>query len=167
MMRAGESLPEGGSMEVQVAIVGAGPAGLAVATRLLGRVGRIALIEAGDTHFRPNQSLDFFKAAQIDDPRHLPTELNRRRMLGGTSSVWGGRCIPFDPEDFAPAVGRRGWPIAFAEMYAHIAEALEFLDAGIPEFSATANRRMFGRSSERSWPVAATSRSFMERLAQI
>jgi len=136
MICAGESLSEGGAMEVEVAIVGAGPIGLAVAIRLAGRVGRVAVIEAGGTQFKPAQSLKFFKAAQISDPRHLPTELNRRRMLGGTTSVWGGRCIPFDPEDFAPACGRPGWPIAFAEMNAHIAEALEFLDAGKPEFSA-------------------------------
>jgi choline dehydrogenase-like flavoprotein len=136
MICAGDSLPDGGATEVEVAIVGAGPIGLAVATRLSGRVGRIALIEAGSTQFKPVQSLEFLKAAQINDSRHLPTELNRRRMLGGTTSVWGGRCIPFDPEDFAPTRCRPGWPIAYAEMDAHIPEALKFLDAGEPEFSA-------------------------------
>jgi len=136
MICSGDSLPEGGVTEVEIAIVGTGPVGLAVATRLAGRVGRIALVEAGGPQFEPAQNLKFFKAAQINDPRHSPTELNRRRMLGGTASVWGGRCIPFDPEDFAPASERFGWPIEFAEMDAHIAEALEFLDAGKPEFSA-------------------------------
>ena len=136
MICAGDSLPEGGATEVEVAIVGAGPVGLAVAIRLAGRVGRIAVIEAGGTEFKPAQTLEFFRAAQINDPRHLPTELNRRRMLGGTTSIWGGRCIPFDPEDFAPTRMRPGWPIAYAEMDAHIAGALEFLDAGEPEFSA-------------------------------
>jgi choline dehydrogenase-like flavoprotein len=133
---AGDSLSEGGETEVEVAIVGAGPIGVAVAIRLAGRVGRIALIESGDTQFKPAQSCAFFKAAQIDDPRHMPTELYRRRMLGGTSSIWGGRCTPLDPEDFAPARARAGWPIAFAEMDAHVAEALEFFDAGRPEYSA-------------------------------
>ena len=136
MICAGDSLPEGGETKVEVAIVGAGPVGLAVAMRLAGRVGRIVIVEAGSTEFKPAEILEFFKAAQINDPRHLPTELNRRRMLGGTTSIWGGRCIPFDPEDFAPTRMRPGWPIAYAEMDAHIAEALEFLDAGEPEFSA-------------------------------
>jgi choline dehydrogenase-like flavoprotein len=135
---SGDSLPDHGDSEVEVAIVGAGPVGLAVATRLAGRIGRIALIEAGGTRFNPLESLSFFEAVQIDDSRHSPTELNRRRMLGGTSSIWGGRCIPLDPEDFAPACDRPGWPIAFAEMDEHIAAALEFLDAGKPEFSAVA-----------------------------
>jgi choline dehydrogenase-like flavoprotein len=136
MIRAGDSLPEGGATEVEVAIVGAGAVGVAMAMRLAGRVGRIALIEAGRTQFKPTENLRFFKAAQITDARHPPTELYRRRMLGGTTSVWGGRCIPFDPEDFAPARGRSGWPIAFAEADAYIPDALEFLDAGGPEFSA-------------------------------
>jgi len=141
MMCAGDSLPDGGVLEVEVAVVGTGPVGLAVAIRLAGRVGRIALIEAGDTRFKPAHSRDFFKAEQINDPRHLPTELNRRRMLGGTSSVWGGRCIPLDPEDFAPVSGRLGWPIPFAEMNEHIPGALEFLDAGRPDFCAASALR--------------------------
>jgi choline dehydrogenase-like flavoprotein len=138
VITAGDSLSDGGATEVEVAIVGTGPVGLAVAIRLAERVGRVALIEAGGTQFEPAQGLNFFKAAQINDPRHLPIELNRRRMLGGTSSIWGGRCIRLDPEDFAPAHGRSGWPIPFAEMDVHIAKALEFLDAGSPEFSAAA-----------------------------
>ena len=84
------------------------------------------------SRFKPVHNLSFFKAEQIDDPRHAPTELYRRRMLGGTTSVWGGRCIPFDPEDFAPARDRPGWPITFAEFYGHVPDALEFLDAGQP-----------------------------------
>ena len=94
MICIGEALPDGGATEAEVAIVGAGAIGVALAVRLSGRVGRIALIEAGGTQFRPADNLSFFKAEQIDDTRHAPTELYRRRMLGGTTSVWGGRCIP-------------------------------------------------------------------------
>jgi len=138
MICAGESVAEGGATEVELAIVGAGAVGVALAVRLAGRVGRIALIEAGDTQFKPAQDLEFFKAASVDDERHPPTDLYRRRMLGGTTSVWGGRCIPFDPEDFAPARERPGWPMTFVEFEAHVPDALEFLDAGRPEFSAAA-----------------------------
>ena len=119
MIWSGESLADGGMTEAEVAIVGAGAIGVALAVRLSGRIGCIVLIEAGGPRFKPVHNLSFFKAEQIDDPRHAPTELYRRRMLGGTTSVWGGRCIPFDPEDFAPARDRPGWPI------------------GAPEFSAT------------------------------
>lgn len=53
MICAGDSLPEGGETKVEVAIVGAGPVGLAVAMRLAGRVGRIVIVEAGSTEFKP------------------------------------------------------------------------------------------------------------------
>jgi choline dehydrogenase-like flavoprotein len=138
MNRSGETLADGGTTQANIAIVGAGPVGVAVAIRLAGRAGRIVLIEAGGTQFKPADNLNYFRAEQVDDTRHWPTELYRRRMLGGTSSVWGGRCIPLDPEDFAPTPDRPGWPIAFAEFNAYVADALEFLDAGRPEFSATA-----------------------------
>jgi choline dehydrogenase-like flavoprotein len=138
MIRSGATLADGGTTHAEVAIVGAGPVGVAVAIRLAGRAGRIVLIEAGGTQFKTNDNLNYFRAERVDDTRHGPTELNRRRMLGGTSSVWGGRCIPFDPEDFAQTPDRPGWPIAFAEFEAYVADALEFLDAGPPEFSATA-----------------------------
>jgi choline dehydrogenase-like flavoprotein len=133
---AGDSLRDGDTTEVDVAIVGAGAVGIALALRLAGRIGHMALIEAGDAKFKQAHDLEFFKAAHINDARHMPTETNRRRMLGGTTSVWGGRCIPLDPEDFVPTSDRTGWPIAFAEMDAHVPDALAFLDAGKPEFSA-------------------------------
>jgi choline dehydrogenase-like flavoprotein len=107
MIRSGETLADVGTTQAEVAIVGAGPVGVAVAIRLAGRAGGIVLIEAGGTQFKPADNLNYFRAERVDDTRHLPTELNRRRMLGGTSSAWGGRCIPFDPEDFAPTPDRR------------------------------------------------------------
>ena len=133
---AAEALDDGGTTQVQVAIVGAGAIGVALAVRLAGRLARIALIEAGGTQFRPSDNLTFFKAEQVDDSRHASTELYRRRMLGGTTSVWGGRCIPFDAEDFAPTAERRGWPIPFAEFAAHVPDAIDFLEAGTPDFLA-------------------------------
>jgi choline dehydrogenase-like flavoprotein len=136
MIRDGETLAEGGTTQADVAIVGAGPVGLAAAIRLAGRAGRIVVIEAGGERFKPADSAEYFRAERVDSPRHGPAEINRRRMLGGTSSVWGGRCIPFDAEDFAASPGRRGWPIAFTEFEAHLSDALAFVDAGPADFLA-------------------------------
>ena len=126
MIRSSETLEDGGETEADVAIVGAGPVGLSVAVRLAGRAGRVVLIEAGGLRSKPSDDEEYFRAEQVDDARHGPTELNRRRTLGGTSTVWGGRCIPLDPQDFAPTPDRPGWPITFAEVEKHIADALEF-----------------------------------------
>ena len=85
-----------------------------MAPRLAVRVGRIVLVEASGTRIKPAHHRSFFEAEQIDDPRHAPTELYRRRMPGGTTSVWGGRCIPFaDDKQFAPTRPRPTWrPVA-------------------------------------------------------
>jgi choline dehydrogenase-like flavoprotein len=137
MICAGESLADGGTTQADIAIVGGGPVGLALAVRLAGRVSRVILVEAGTTKFIAGDNLSFFKAEHVDDERHAPAELYRRRMLGGTTSVWGGRCIPFDPEDFAATPDRLGWPISFDDFNAYVPRALEFLDSGAPEFSAS------------------------------
>jgi choline dehydrogenase-like flavoprotein len=133
---AGCTLPDAGSTKVEIAVVGAGAVGVAIASRLAAGFGRIALIEAGGPKFEFGKQVEFFRAAEISDRRHPPTELNRRRMLGGTTSVWGGRCIPLDREDFLPDEGRCGWPLTFDEVAAHIPAALEFLRAGRAEFSS-------------------------------
>ena len=52
------------------------------------RVGRIVLVEASGTRIKPAHHRSFFEAEHIDDPRHAPIELYRRRMPGGTTSVW-------------------------------------------------------------------------------
>jgi len=129
-------LPHERPMTVDIAIVGAGAVGVAIATRLAGRTGRIALIEAGGFRFDPAKQKQFFGADRIADPRHPPGELYRRRMLGGTTSIWGGRCIPLDLEDFLPAPGHSGWPIGHGDVAAYVPDALEFLQAGRPEFGA-------------------------------
>ncbi len=138
MISAGDALPQDDLIEVDIAIVGAGAVGVALATRLAGHGRRIALIEAGGPRYDPHQQESFFKADEIMDHRHAPTELYRRRMLGGTTSVWGGRCIPFDPEDFSPGTGRPGWPVTHEEVATHYGGALNFLDGGTPEFTMSA-----------------------------
>ena len=72
MICSGEALADGGTTQAEVAIVGAGAVGVALAIRLAGRVGRIVLIEAGGTRFKPAHHLSFFKAEQIDDRAACP-----------------------------------------------------------------------------------------------
>ena len=138
MILPAENLPHDSSTEFDVAIVGAGAVGVAIARRLADyRFGRIVLVEAGGTRFDAQEQRRFFAAVEVSDHRHPPGELYRRRMLGGTTSIWGGRCIPMEPEDFAPAEGRSGWPIAYDDVARHYLDALEFLQAGAADFHAT------------------------------
>jgi len=60
------------------------------------------------------------------------------RQLGGTSVLWGGRCVPFDPIDFEsrPWLNGIAWPIPFDETRTHWAAAADLLRIGPPIFSA-------------------------------
>lgn len=132
-----DSLPPDTTGEYPIVVVGAGPAGLVLALELRRR-GIDALVLAGgvDGFSREFQEL---ADAEIADPLHH-AEMRQavRRSLGGTSLLWGGRCVPFDDIDFAvrPQAGSSGWPIGAAEIAPWYDVALPYLDAGENVFSA-------------------------------
>lgn len=121
------------SRNVDVCIVGAGPVGLSLAFKLeaLGRT--VLLLEAGPRHGRdvPDPAATGF----INRNHALPGDASHRG-LGGTSALWGGRCVPYDDLDFQPRdhLISPGWPIAHSEMSKHYREAAEFLQCGSATF---------------------------------
>ena len=124
-------------ISAQVAIVGAGAAGIALALSLHAQGIATVLVEAGGEAVDP-AAQDFYRAATIDPPSHGPTHLYRRRAFGGTTAIWGGRCIPFDPIDFEPRawIAHSGWPIAHADVAAWYDAALDLCQAGPLAFAA-------------------------------
>ena len=86
-------------MAADLAVVGAGPAGIVVALEAAKQGISVVLIESGGRTF--DQSVqELAEAAQWDRSRHAPLHLTTRRQVGGTSNIWGGRCVPYDPVDF-------------------------------------------------------------------
>ena len=135
MILVASSLPEENFSDFAVVVVGAGAVGVALAARLASRVGRIALVEAGGPKLEARVQKQYFKPDRVSDPRHPSTELYRRRMLGGTTSVWGGRCIPLDREDYSSSLRAPAWPIPYEEVAPWMDDALQFLHAGHDDFS--------------------------------
>jgi choline dehydrogenase-like flavoprotein len=125
-------------LDADIVIIGTGPAGMAVGIPLLGSRRKLVFIEAGG--YEPDLDLQqtFWSAGQEIVGTHPPLHLYRRRVLGGTSTVWGGRCLPLDPTDFRPIPGVRSeaWPIEYDQVAAYYPAALRFLDAGACEFQA-------------------------------
>ena len=125
-------------IHADVAVVGAGPAGLALALSLARSGLEVAVIESGlDGRDRRTQALS---AATSQEPRsHVSMDLATERRLGGASWIWGGRCVDFDPADFEakPAWEVPGWPISHAEATSEAAAAAAFFGVGDPQFDET------------------------------
>jgi choline dehydrogenase-like flavoprotein len=113
-----------------VIVVGAGPAGIVQALELRRHGIAVTMLAGGADGF--DAGFQAMADAEIADPRrHAPMAMAVRRALGGTSLLWGGRCVAFDEGDFA-----RDWPIGEAEIAPWYDRALRYLDAGEPVFSA-------------------------------
>jgi choline dehydrogenase-like flavoprotein len=120
----------------QICIVGAGPVGIALALECEKHGLSVIVIEAGD--LRPDTA--HAEAEIYDGAAHAPIERATARAFGGTSWLWGGRCVPFDPLDFRPRghVLHSGWPISHADVEPFYGRAAEYLGCGNPEFEVPA-----------------------------
>src|SRR6185437_9029894 len=114
-----------------VLIVGAGPAGIVLALELRRRGIDVLMLAGGSDGFDPK--FQALAEAEIADPRrHAPMGIAVGRALGGTSLLWGGRCVPFDDIDFAdrPHVPLAGWPLTHDEIRPWYGVAMRYLNAG-------------------------------------
>jgi choline dehydrogenase-like flavoprotein len=127
----GRQIPSGSTLEAEVCIIGGGPAGIAIARELLGTSISVILIETGG--WRPNKIAQALNRAELAaNSRHPPPEMYRERRFGGSSAIWGGRCVPLTRSDFEPRdhVTNSGWPISYDELLPYYSRALTYCEAG-------------------------------------
>jgi choline dehydrogenase-like flavoprotein len=119
------------TIRCDVCIVGGGAAGIALAYELRQSGLTVAVLESGGTKFE-NETHDLSKGEVADPVSHGPLEEYRRRRLGGATTAWGGRCVPFDAVDFTARsfVPHSGWPISKQEMDPYYARAHVYCDLG-------------------------------------
>lgn len=119
------------SIAFDLMIVGGGAAGLTLAQAAGARGLQVLLIEAGGA--RETNAGRRALAGELATPNvHPALDLYRVRALGGTSRLWGGRCIPLDPIDFEPRdwIPNSGWPITYSELAAYYPQAMRAAEAG-------------------------------------
>jgi choline dehydrogenase-like flavoprotein len=117
MFEDATQIPRGTKLDCDVIVIGSGAAGIPCAHELARSGKSVILLESGGTSMEAaTQSL---AGGRVDDPkRHGPLDQYRKRVFGGTTSVWGGRCAPFDGIDFEsrPFVPHSGWPISLEDL---------------------------------------------------
>lgn len=125
------SLAPDAMLEADLCIVGGGAAGVSLALALEGSGLSVLLLEAGGRKFDPKQQ-DGLNGEVAEGSVHSPPHMYRRRVLGGATSIWGGRCVPFDPIDLEKRdwVPDSGWPISWDTLSRYYPKAHDFFEAG-------------------------------------
>jgi choline dehydrogenase-like flavoprotein len=157
------SLPMQATLEAEVAIVGAGPAGITLALELAKAGHHVLLVESGgDSYSADAQALG---ETVGHDPSHVPMSFATRRQIGGASNLWGGRCVPFDPVDFErrALVGDIRWPLGYAELERHFSRACELCMCGEPAFDASQIPSLADDALIPGWPDGDVHSTSLER----
>ena len=129
------------ALAAEVCIIGGGPAGITLALRLRDSGLRVLLLESGGMAEEPaTQAL--YEGEVADAALHSPTDKYRQRRFGGSTTIWGGRCVPFDPIDFdaRPWVPYSGWPISYDSVARWYPEANALVEAGACDYDARTAR---------------------------
>jgi choline dehydrogenase-like flavoprotein len=121
----------GTTVEADICIVGAGAAGITLALELLRSGMRILLLEAGGTAENPDDQA-LYQGEVADPLMHSPPDKYRQRRFGGSTTIWGGRCVPFDPMEFEHRswIPDSGWPISYHAVATHYPRANALSEAG-------------------------------------
>src|SRR5947209_5533444 len=129
-------LPGGGILRADICIVGAGAAGISMALELADTAVDVLVLESGGLK-RDKATQSLYAGTVADERLHSPLDTYRQRRFGGTTTIWGGRCMPLDAIDFEPRafMPNSGWPIDRAALLPFYPKANALCEAG--EFSYT------------------------------
>lgn len=110
-------------IESDICIIGGGIAGLTIAESFKNSGLKVCLFEAGSRKFDINNKY-LFDAKNIGRP-HKGLKKGRFRVLGGTSSRWGGQALPFKKEIFLDRnhINIKKWPISSKDLLPYVKKA--------------------------------------------
>jgi choline dehydrogenase-like flavoprotein len=130
-------IENGAELRCDLCIIGAGAAGIALALELMQTQLSVIVLESGGRKPDP-QTQELYDGEVADASSHSPPLYYRKRQFGGTTTVWGGACVPFDPIDFEVRdyIPHSGWPFGREELDRYYPKACDLLEAGDSCFRA-------------------------------
>ena len=165
-------------IDADTCVVGGGAAGVALTRQLIAEGKQVCLLEAGGSDFE-DATQDLYEGDNLGMP-YYPVRESRLRFFGGTTNIWGGRCVPMQPMDFERRawVPHSGWPIGIDDLEPHYLRAHKRLDLGeyvyddrlwqrsrhkAPEFSPELFNTLFWRFDQKN---ERFGRGLLEELAR-
>jgi len=116
---------------VEIAIVGGGAVGLSMAVHLARSGKTVLVLEAGRENALETPQAGF---ADVETVGHAFSGLRDGRLLGlgGTTNLWGGQLVRFDPIVFEnrPWLPESGWPIEESDLTSSYELALDLFGMG-------------------------------------
>jgi choline dehydrogenase-like flavoprotein len=125
----GRQVLAGTIIDTDIAIIGAGAAGITLARELIGAGPRVALIESGGFDLDADtQALYEGEASGVD----YPLDAARLRYFGGSTNHWGGFCRPLAEIDFEKRdwVPHSGWPMTRRDLDPYYTRAQQVAQLG-------------------------------------
>ncbi|MGV8998229.1 MAG: GMC oxidoreductase [Parvibaculaceae bacterium] len=125
----GRQVPDGTIIDTDIAIIGAGAAGITLAKSLIDKSMSVTLIESGGFDFDP-EAQALYEGESVGVP--YPMETSRLRYFGGSTNHWGGWCRPMQPIDFEQRdwVPHSGWPITYEDLHPYYVRANPVVQIG-------------------------------------
>lgn len=175
----------GETIEAELCIIGAGPAGLVAGAELAARGRDVIVLESGGGG--DDSGAQELNEGELVGGPYAGLRATRHRGVGGTSLSWntaigagagaGAKYVPLDPWDFAPRHDEApdGWPIAHEALVPYYARAQERCglgrldyDTGAPATQPTVVHQARASLEPRAGaPLSGVGESVVSRVYQL
>ncbi|WP_426703033.1 GMC oxidoreductase [Rhodanobacter sp. Col0626] len=113
-------------IDVDLCIVGAGAAGIAIARSFIGTSSTVCVVEGGGLSGE-EKSQALYEGSSVGCPPFDPGT-SRMRVFGGSCTLWGGGCIPLGRHDLSQRdwVPHSGWPLSYDDLEPYYTSARSY-----------------------------------------